>query len=240
MTLACAVSIVMLCVRGVRPGLYKAPGTPPTSTSAAELGETFDYGDGYIKKIIFVADKTLYPISSVCPEIEKDQVWSTANGTLPLDKNLKTTAIIHNSDEKGSSIPAAAETYKPQYIIITVGLENGVSYCNEERFKAYYKDLIKAIQEASPSTNIILQSVFPVSRSAEKSSPNISNDRIDEANRWIAEICEECSVKYLNTASALKDKNGYLAAEYDSGNGIILNAAGYKKVIQYIKTHGYK
>ena len=152
-------------------------------------------------------------------------------------RNPKATTIKDDLDSLQKAVSIGADY---QGLIEIVGLENGVSYCNEERFKAYYKDLIKAIQEASPSTNIILQSVFPVSRSAEKSSPNISNDRIDEANRWIAEICEECSVKYLNTASALKDKNGYLAAEYDSGNGIILNAAGYKTVIQYIKTHGYK
>ena len=241
MTMVCAVSIVMICVRGARTDIYPTPSPSENHVSGVELTETFDYGDGYIKKLIFIADKTIYPISSLNPEIEADQVWSTIGGTLPLDNNLKTTAIIHQTDDvKGCSIPSAAQMYKPQYVIITAGLENGVPYCNKERFKEYYKDLIIAIEEACPSTKIILQSVLPVSKATEKASPNISNDRIDEANAWIMELCNDCSVRYLNTASILKDADGYLCAEFDSGDGITLNAEGYKAVIQYVRTHGYK
>ena len=239
MTVACAVSIVTICLNGARPDIYTNSGSE-SSLSQAELKKTFDYGDGYIKKIIFVGDKTISPISGVITDVEKDQVWSTADGSLPLDNNLKTIAIIHSEDKKGSSISSAAEVYKPQYIIITVGLENGVAYCNEEKFKEYYTDLINSIKDSSPTTNIILQSVFPISREAEKATPNIANDRINTANEWIVEICEESSVKYLNTASVLKDGQGYLASEYDSGDGITLNAEGYKAMIDYIGTHGYK
>lgn len=239
LTVACAISIVSLCINGAKPDIYtKENSSAPVS--GAELGKTFDYGDGYIKKMIFVGDKTISPISNVIDDVQKEQVWSSVDGSLPLDNNLKTIAIIHSEDEKGSSISSAAEIYKPQYIIITVGLENGVAYCNEEKFKEYYKELINSIKDYSPETNIILQSVFPISKEAEQANPNIANDRIDTANSWIAEICEESSVKYLNTASVLKDSRGYLAAEYDSGDGITLNAEGYKAMISYIRTHGYK
>lgn len=239
LTVACAISIVSLCINGAKPDIYtKENSSAPVS--GAELGKTFDYGDGYIKKIIFVGDKTISPISSVITNVQKEQVWSSIDGSLPLDNNLKTIAIIHSEDSKGSSIASAAEIYKPQYIIITVGLENGVAYCNEEKFKEYYKELINSIKDSSPETNIILQSVFPISKEAEQATPNIANDRIDTANSWIAEICEESSVKYLNTASVLKDSRGYLATEYDSGDGITLNEEGYKAMLNYIRTHGYK
>ena len=239
LTVACAISIVSLCINGAKPDIYtKENSSAPVS--GAELGKTFDYGDGYIKKIIFVGDKTISPISSVITNVQKEQVWSSIDGSLPLDNNLKTIAIIHSEDPKGSSIASAAEIYKPQYIIITVGLENGVAYCNEEKFKEYYRELINSIKDFSPETNIILQSVFPISKEAEQANPNIANDRIDTANSWIAEICEESSVKYLNTASVLKDSRGYLAAEYDSGDGITLNEEGYKAMLNYIRTHGYK
>ena len=239
LTVACAISIVSLCINGAKPDIYtKENSSAPVS--GAELGKTFDYGDGYIKNIIFVGDKTISPISDVYPDIPKGQVWSAVDGSLPLDNNLKTISVIHSDDEKGSSIPSAAETYKPQYIVITVGIENGVAYCSEEKFKEYYKELITAIKEVSPDTNIILQSILPVSKQAEKDNPKISNDRIDRANKWILDICEESSVRFLNTASALKDSGGYLAPEYDSGDGITLNAEGYKAMIEYIRTHGYK
>jgi len=239
LTVACAVSLVTLCLGGARPDIYnKKQTTPPMSS--AELGATFDYGDGYVKKIIFVGDKTISPIKDTYPDIEKSQVWSGADGSLALDNNLKTIAIIHSDDGKGCSIPSATELYQPQYVLMTVGLENGVAYCSEAKFKGYYSELVNAIKEASPDTKIILQSIFPVSRDTEKENPNISNDRINTANRWIAELCEELSVRYLNTASVLKDKNGYLSAEYDSGDGITLNENGYRTMIEYIRTHGYK
>ena len=238
-TVACAVSVVTICINGARPDIYTGGGSED-SRSQTELRKTFDYGDGYIKKIIFVGDKTISPISDVITDVDKAQVWSSIDGTLPLDNNIKTIAIIHSEGNKGSSISSAAEIYKPQYIIITVGLENGVAYCNKEKFKEYYNDLISSIKEASPSTNIILQSIFPISKEAEKANPNIANDRIDVANEWIIEICEETSVKFLNTAPALKDSKGYLASEYDSGNGINLNAEGYAAMIDYIRTHGYQ
>ena len=238
LTVACAVSVVTVCINGAKPDIYthKSVSTP---TSSAELRPTFDYGDGYIKKIIFVGDKTLSPMPDAYSDIQKEQVWSSPDGSLPLDSNLDSIAIIHSEDEKGSSIPAAAEIYKPQYMIITVGFENGVAYCDEEKFKEYYTELVNAIKEASPSTNIILQSIFPISKQVEKENPNISNDRIDRANLWIAEICEETSTRFLNTAQALKE-GGYLSVAYDSGDGITLNSDGYRVMIEYIRTHGYK
>lgn len=239
LTVACAISIVSLCINGAKPDIYTKEPSSDT-VSGAELGKTFDYGDGYIKKIIFVGDKTISPISNVIDDVQKEQVWSSVDGSLPLDNNLKTIAIIHSEDSKGSSIASAAEIYKPQYIIITVGLENGVAYCNKEKFKEYYKELISSIKDSSPDTNIILQSVLPISKEAEKENPNIANDRIDTANSWISEICEASSTRFLNTASALKDSRGYLAPEYDSGDGITLNEEGYKAMLNYIRTHGYK
>lgn len=239
LAVACAVSVVTICVNGAKRDIYTNQGDADSS-SGAELKPTFDYGDGYIKKIIFIGDKTISQISSIYPEIKKDQVWSSADGSLPIDSNLKTIAVIHSDDEKGSSIPSAVEIYKPQYIIITVGLENGVAYCTEEKFKEYYIGLVNAIKDVSPNTNIILQSVFPISKKAEKSNPNIANDRIDTANGWIIELCEENSIRFLNTAQALKDDKGYLLSDYDSGDGITLNAEGYKAMVEYIRTHGYK
>jgi len=239
LAVACAVSVVTVCVNGAKPDIYTNQGSS-AKVSDAELKPTFDYGDGYIKKIIFIGDKTISQISNVYSDVKQDQVWSSADGSLPLDSNLKTIAVIHSDDEKGNAIPSAVEIYKPQYIVITVGLENGVAYCTEEKFKEYYTGLVNAIKDVSPNTNIILQSVFPISKKAEKADPKIANDRIDTANRWIVELCEENSVRFLNTASVLKDSKGYLAAEYDSGDGITLNAEGYKAMIEYIRTHGYK
>ncbi len=238
-SVACVSSFIMLCVRGPDPYLFIKE-DQEEKMSSAQLDRTFDYGSNYIKSIIFVGDRTVASLCDSYDEVDKEQIWTGVSGSLPLDYNLATTAIIHSDDPKGCSIADAAELYKPQYILITVGLENGVGHCSEEKFKEYYGRLIESIRESAPNTKIILQSVLPVSKEAEKADPSISNARIDDANGYIASLAEELSVRYLNTASVLKGEDGRLDPKYDSGDGIILNAEGYGVLIEYIRCHGYK
>ena len=239
LSIACIAAFVMLCVRGADPTILIHKEKPKQeSQSPYELEETFDYGDGYLKSIIFIGDKTIRPIADAIPSLSPDQVWTGADGTLQLDYAISSASIMIN----GEPIPieSALEQYSPKYVIITVGIENGVNHCTEEKFKEYYQRLVNTVKDASPETDIILQSIFPVSKSAEKNDPSISNSRIDNANSYIRSIAENLSVRYLNTAEILKNGEGYLDTKYDSGDGIILNQDGYLAVENYIRTHGYK
>ena len=236
---ACVSSFIMLCVNGADPYIF-VKNEKEDKISSAQLEPTFDYGDNYIKSIVFVGDRTIASLSDAREEVKPSQVWSGVSGSLPLDYNLATTPIIHSDDPKGLSIADAAEIYRPQYIIITVGLENGVGHCSEAKFKEYYTRLIESIRDSSPDTKIILQSILPVSKASQKADPSVSNDRIDVANGYIASLAEELSVRYLNTASALKGDDGCLDPRFDSGDGIILNSEGYGVLIEYIRVHGYK
>lgn len=237
--LSCSAAIITLCINGPNPDILVQK-EKEEIISSAQLEKTFDYGNNYIKSIVFVGDRSISSLPSIYNELDKSQVWSGIGGNLPLDYNLATTAIIHSDDPKGTSIANAAALYKPQYIVITVGIENGVGHCSEDKFKEYYSRLIESIRDSAPDTKIILQSILPVSKEAEKADPSISNDRIDDANRYVASLAEELSLRYLNTASVLKNEDGYLDKKYDSGDGIVLNKDGYDVVIDYIRTHGYK
>jgi lysophospholipase L1-like esterase len=167
-------------------------------------------------------------------------VWSGADGSFALDYNTDTTSVIYSADEKKGAVSVAVEERKPQYVVITIGLENGVAHCSKEKFQEYYSKIIDALKSSSPETKIILQSVFPTSKKVSKDTPSISNQKISTANSWIAELAQSKSVRYLNTASALTDSKGNLKSEYDSGDGIHLNSDGYTAVLDYIRTHGYK
>lgn len=238
LAIACLISCIILCINGAKPGLYSITLPDIKQCSSSELKQTFDYGDGYLKSIVFIGDKTISNLPETQNYIDKNQVWSGVDGTLDLDYDLPTTSVICCEDE--IPLTDAIKQYSPKYVIITVGLDNGVGYCNEETFKQYYGKLIEEIKESSPNTRIILQSIFPVSKNVSHSTPAISNDRIDKANTWISDLASKYSVKYLDTASALKNKSGALNDEYDSGNGITLNSKGYSAVLEYIRTHGYK
>ncbi len=233
---ACLTSMVLMCIYGVKPTLNEQKNNASLS---AELEETYDFGEGYIKSMVFVGDRTVARLDELNQTVFSSQVWSGEDGTLRLDHNLVNTPILHSSDKKFSSVAEAARIYKPAYMLITVGLDNGVGYCTKEKVKEYYLKLIESVKDASPSTKIILQSVLPVSKKAEKEDPSISNARIREFNLWISEFCYEAAVSYLDTHSVMTDNKGALRSEFDSGDGITPNEAGYNEMLYYIRTHGY-
>ena len=43
---------------------------------------------------------------------------------------------------------------------------------------------------------------------------------------------------YLNTSEILKDQNGFLLFEYQSGDGYDLTEEAYRQILYYIRTHG--
>lgn len=243
LAVACAVSLVMLCINGPRPMLFSRGADSDAVDSTAYLAKTPDYGEFYVNDIIYLCDSTMSGIRDC--ELLRDgaetrQIWTGSDGDLPLSKATTKTEIILPETNSGAYIAEAAERNKPQYMIIALGISNGVRYCTEEQFKSYYSELITAIKTASPETKIMLQSVLPVSWSYEWKTQGISLEKIDRANAWIVELAEEHGVKYLNTASCLKNSHGYLDKKYDSGDGIHMNADGYRTVLEYIRTHGYK
>ena len=241
---ACSVALVTFGVRGVRPELkQEKPKSSDTLKSHAALKETPDYGANYINTIIFLGDSTISHMreAGVLYEGEDStQVWCDADGKLALDAKVDKTELYLPASDRTLYITDAVAEMKPDYLLITVGLENGVRYCTEAQFKNYYTKLVVAIKEASPGTKIILNSIFPVSKKYERNTQGISKDKIDTANSWIIEIAEEQGVKYLNSAEALKNSNGYLNSKYDSGDGLHLSQQGYEAFFEYVRTHGYK
>ena len=242
LTAAYLVSLITLLISGMKPDVFvKRSDNAESDPSAlsSRLDRTPDYGQSYINSMIFLGDRTVSAMASADSDLAK-QIWSGESGDLSLDFSVDTATVVFPESGESLSVSAAVARKKPDYLLITLGANNGVSYCNEEKFKEYYGKLITAITESSPDTKIILQSVFPVSKDHEKQDPTLTNRKIDEANGWIESLAEEMGVRYLHTASALKNDGGALDPAYDSGDGITLNASGYAKVLDYVRSHGYK
>jgi Lysophospholipase L1 and related esterases len=204
------------------------------------LLETDDMGQEYIDTIMFFGDSTTYglkPYAMLAGGRDTMQVWAPISGTLSLDK-ASMAKIYYPETGEEITVKEAMQAKKPAILIITLGV-NGISYMDEDTFKTYYKKLVEEMKAASPSTKIILQSIFPVSTLWEQTD-SINNDKIDAANVWVLQIAKDCGVKYLQTATALKDDTGFLPISYqNSGDGMHLNTAGFTALLQYIKTHAY-
>ncbi len=213
----------------------------PDKPTPTVLGETEDMGEEYLSKIIFVADATNVGLRSygVLPGGKNTaQVWRNVSGTLALTDICK-KMITYPQTGAEMTVPEAAEKTKPEYLVITLGLE-GINNLTEESFKAQYKELVLKVREASPNTKIMLQSIYPVA-SKFTVKDKLNNPLIDKANGWVLEVAESTGVKYLDTCKVLKNGSGALKAEYDNGGtGWSMNATGFGAVLSYIRTHGYR
>lgn len=240
----CFFSLIMLSINGFKSDSFsKGSQKGDNGALPSRLVETPDYGQTYINNIIFIGDSTMSPMRSaaVLPDkADAKQIWSGESGTLSLDYGISTATIVYPESNESISIPEAVSRKLPDYVIITLGFDNGVAYCTEKKFKDYYSSLIVSIKESSPNTKIILQSVFPISDKKQNDSSDITNEKIARANRWIEELAQSLSVKYLDTSSILKDPQGNLASQYDSGDGVTLSVEGYTAMLNYIRTHGYR
>ncbi len=210
-----------------------------TAYPSAVLAQTEDMGIEYINRIVFLGDSTTYGLikyGMLTDGKQTKQVWTPVSGTLTLSYATIST-ILYPEDDTEILITEAVTRSKPDILVITLGI-NGVSFMDEAYFKSEYTKLILLIREASPDTKIILQSIFPVARSYINKK-SINNEKIAEANGWIAAIADETGVKYANTASVLAGPDGYLPEEYQNGDGLHLNKLSFAVELNYLRTHAY-
>ena len=215
-----------------------APATTPISSSTATaLAETTDMGKDYVDKFIFLGDSTTYGLGYY-DIVDDSQVWTPASGTLTLDKwNIST--IVYPDDKTELSIVDAVTKKQPEYMLVTLGV-NGISFMDEEYFVTEYTKLVQAIKEASPNTKIILNSIYPVTASYSAEKNGITNEKIDTANTWIERVAGSLGVKYLDSESVVKDKDGAMPEKICNDGKLHFNADGYELVINYLRTHGYQ
>lgn len=219
---------------------------PVSDTADVVLAETADMGQAYQDSIMFVGDSTTAHLRSrgvLSGGTATTQVWVPSDNTLLLDLNITAKKIVYPKTGEQMTIAEAAAKEKPAYMILTIGLNGVTSFVsNKNLYQNCYGKLIDAIREASPDTRIMLQSIFPVAASQDTFSVDAAtlNGYIDTVNSYVRELAQTKEVRYLDTASVLKDASGNLPESYQNGDGIHLTAEGYRVILNYIRTHGYQ
>ena len=211
--------------------------------SSALLGVTEDMGVEYIDSLIFIGESTTYHMKDravLSGGKETSQIWAPKCGTINLDMSTSALEIIYPQTNESLTIA------EPEALIFTFGLNGAVQNIRrgEEYYKKCYRALILSVKEASPQTKIIIQSAPPIAKSMDMQHYTIDvetlKNHIDTINSWSLSLAEELCLGYLNTAEVLRDSEGFLRSEFDVGDGHHLNAAAYREMLGYIRTHGYK
>ena len=203
-------------------------------TSSALLTGTADAGDAYQEQTLFIGDS--------------NTVRLYANGLISLQQfcakeGIGTSAALNEGivtfkrDDNRYTIAQAVAKMKPRRVVIMLGTnDNGMS---TEDFIGNYTALVQAIQASYPYTDIIVNTVPPVP-SNHSNYPNMDQTRIDDFNMALLTMCEQLGVKFLNSAEALKDANGYGNVDYYQSGDIHLKPAGLKALLKYLRTHAYE
>ncbi len=213
--------------------------TPVNYDSPALLPITEDAGQNYIDNITFLCDSPFYWLKlygMLSDGYDTTQIWTGDEGTMTLGY-LDGFPILDPIDNVMRTIPEAVAEHKPPMIVITVGI-NGVALWDEPKFKEEYVKLIDWIKTSSPDTQIIAQSIMPISP-AYANWGLITNATITAANAWILEVAEECDIHYLDTFSVLVGEDGNIRPELVQGDGLHANEDGLDLALEYIRTHAY-
>jgi lysophospholipase L1-like esterase len=215
-------------------------GQESDAQGSAILQPTEDAGQEYIDKIVFLGDSTTYGLKfygMLSGGKDTNRVWTPQSGTLTLNF-WKTTGVVYPETGTEIVMTEAVTLSKPEILCITLGV-NGITMLDETAFKKTYADMVRALQEASPETKIIINSMYPVEAIYEAKNNGINNERISAANEWLKAVAAETGTKYAETNLGLMDENGKLKAEMGNGDGIHLGPDGFNKVLEYLRTHAY-
>ena len=120
-------------------------------------------------------------------------------------------------------------------IYVMLGI-NELGWNGTETFRTQSTELIRRLQNDHPNTEIVIQSILPVSAQKDAEGRYVNNGRIGEYNAVWLELAEEFDVAYMNVAESVADENGLLPSElcYD---GVHLNKAGSHQWLDYLRTH---
>ncbi len=201
------------------------------------LPESTDAGQGYVDALTFLCDSSVVGLRDyalLSGGTATTQVWGSTAGNIP--SNSFAECRIRYQAEGVEITPAeAASKAKPARLIIVLGAD-GLDSVDEDRFVEGYVSLIRSIQDASPTTVIVVCSISSVT-AGYSGIDGVNANVIKTVNGWITTVCQRTGVYYCNSASVLNDRAGWLDSDYASVNGKALNTAGLQRFLEYLRTH---
>lgn len=186
------------------------------------LSDTIFYGDSITENLAYYQN------------ISYNNIWAVSNLTPITAQSIE--VMFYKYNEKINIIDGLKK-YTPKRIIINLGT-NSVAVMNLDYFIKQYENLIEKLKEASPNTEIIVESIFPVDDRWDLRVNTINNTKINNVNYLLAEMCERQNIYFLNTAEILKNENGTAIKGYlYESDGIHPLPIGNQKILEYVNNH---
>ena len=204
--------------------------------SSTILEESADAGQSYVDETLFLGDSNtarMYRYYSYCKD-------TNAIGSVGMSgKALATYACAKFEGYSGyKTMPEAVALMQPRRVILTFGTNDLSPSYSASSFVSDYAKGIKAVQDAYPSVDIIVNAIPPLGQ--QHSNQNLTQTQVDEYNKALVQMCQDNGWKFLNSAEVLKDSStGYAKSGYVSNDGIHLTEQAMDALFTYIRTHSY-
>ena len=238
----CALALILsILVAWVLPGKLGLFGgsKDPYDPEAFPLDTTLDCilpqasaDDAYITASVFAGDQ--YAVS-----LQKDSRITlnqfVGQEGLKTAKALSTSCVNFASDSSTYTIVQAIPKMKARRVFVQLGSNDVDGTVSVESYIADYKQFLQRIRSAYSYCDIIAVAVPPVKKDSTDAAQ--IQTYIDQFNQALAAACSDLDVKYLNTAEALKNSDGYAESTYFEGSGY--SASGARVVLEYAKSHAY-
>jgi lysophospholipase L1-like esterase len=203
------------------------------TAQSAVLAETADAGESYLEETLFLGDSNT--VRFYQNGLLSLQQYCAKEG-LSVVSACTEQFVAFKKDDTLYTLADAVAKLKPRRVVITLGTND--SALSTEDFISNYRSFLKQLQEKYPYTDVIVNTIPPIP-AAHSNYPGMKQEKIDDFNMALADLCEEMGVKFLNSAEALKDETGYGNASYYASNDIHLTSSGLKAVLNYVRTHAY-
>lgn len=177
----------------------------------------------YQRKIVFAGD-------SICEGIAYEGGFPTmhldAKKKVVAYRGLNTVTFHTKRIFKGRTGLQKLIAEKPYRVYMMLGM-NEIHYRPVSQMISEYKDMIEAIQQADPNTDIVLCAVSPVTRAEKARHPGMR--QIPVFNGRLKKLAKKMGLKYLDYTDFLKDSGGFLKAGYATGDGYHWKPPAYAK-----------
>ena len=186
--------------------------------------------EGYMNNCIFLGDSRTVAMVSY-------GFISDANALAKIGIShwqVLSTTFTQNSGNK-YTLSDYLRARSEQVIYVCFGV-NGLNGMPEEKYESTYTELVDRIIELAGDRHIVLMSIWPVDDNGRYSG-SVKNEWIDKYNDFLYRMAVEKGLYYLDVASILKDGNGSIKREYDSGDGLHYKASAYNDILDYIIHH---
>ena len=164
------------------------------------------------------------------------EVGMTAGSMLLHDK-----FALPNGGEGSLREGLEAEGYKRIYVIL--GCNDMLSGESPASFRLNMEKLLELIKECQPEAKICLLSIAPLSEGFFRHcrvSFGLPENADGEFNCILRDLALDYEADYLDIGSVLSDEKGFLAPQYDRGDGLHFNSDGNRKILDTILTHSGK